>query len=87
MLSKASIDQNELRLIASLILQGTLGLIAVVYIFNVWHRFLYDIPEWMLLEQTHIYEQIYVFLISDSICYDNFSQTESMLTFDLNIFE
>jgi hypothetical protein len=35
MLSKASNDQNELQLITSLILQWTLGLIAVVPIFNV----------------------------------------------------
>ena len=41
----------------------------------------------MLFEQTHVYEQIDVFLLSDFIFYDNFSQTESMLTFDLNIFE
>ena len=34
MLSKASIDQNELQLITSLILQWTLGLIAVVPIFG-----------------------------------------------------
>jgi hypothetical protein len=39
-LFKASIDQNELRSITSLILQWTLGLIAVVPIFNVWHIFL-----------------------------------------------
>ena len=47
--------------------------------------FKYDIPEWMLLEQTHVYEQIYV--LSDFMFCDRFSQTESMLTFDLNIFE
>ncbi len=42
----------------------------------------------MLLEQPHVYEQMYVFLLSDYIFYDNFfPQTESMLTFDLNIFE
>ena len=41
----------------------------------------------MLLEQTHVYEQIYVFLLSDSIFYDSFSQAKFVLTFDLNIFE
>ena len=41
----------------------------------------------MLLEQTHAYEQIYVFILSDFIFCDSFSQTESMLTFDINIFE
>ncbi len=65
MLSKASIDQNELQLIPSLILQWTLGFIALVPIYNVWHIFWYDIPEWMLLKQTHAYEQMYVFLLSD----------------------
>jgi hypothetical protein len=35
MIYKASIDQNELQLITSIILQGTLGLIAMVPIFNV----------------------------------------------------
>ncbi len=56
MLSKASIDQNELQLIPSLILRWTLGLIALVTIYNVWHIFLlYDISEWLLLEQTHAY--------------------------------
>ena len=51
------------------------------------HFFGYDIPEWMLFEQTHVYEHIYVFLLSDSVICDSFSQTDSMLTFDLNIFE
>ena len=46
-----------------------------------------DISEWMWLEQTHVYKQIYVFLLSDSIFYDSVSQTKSVLTFDLNIFE
>ena len=46
---------------------------------------LYDVPEWMLLEQTQVYEQIYVFLLSDLIFCVSFSQTQSMLTFDLNI--
>ena len=64
MLSKASIDQNELQLIPPLILQWTLCLIPLVPIYNVWHIFWYDIPEWMLLE-LHVYEQIYVFLLSD----------------------
>ncbi len=41
----------------------------------------------MLLEQTHAYEQIYVFLLSRFIFYDIFSQIKSMRTFDLNIFE
>ena len=41
----------------------------------------------MLWERTHVDEQVYVFLLSDFIICDNFSQTESMLTFDINIFE
>jgi hypothetical protein len=41
----------------------------------------------MLWEWTHVDEQNYVFFLSDFIFYDSFSQTESMLTFDLNIFE
>ena len=64
----------------------TLGIIAVVYFFNVWHFFGYDIPEWMLLEQTHVYGHIFGFLLSNFIYCDIFSQTEPMLTFDLNIF-
>ena len=64
MLSKASIDQNELQLIPSLILQWTLGFIALVPIYNVWHIF-HDIPEWLLLAQTHAYEHTYVFLLSN----------------------
>ena len=41
----------------------------------------------MLLKQTRVYEQIYVFLLSNSIFYDSFSQPKYVLTFDLNIFE
>ena len=37
MLSKASIDQNEVQLITYLMLQWALSLIAVVPIFNAWH--------------------------------------------------
>jgi hypothetical protein len=35
-------------------------------------HFLYDIPEWILLEQTHVDEQIYVFLLPYFIICDNF---------------
>ncbi len=49
--------------------------------------FEYVVPKWMLWERTHVDEQNYVFFLSDFIFYDNFSQTESILTFDLNIFE
>ena len=41
MLSKASIDQNELQLITSFMLWWTLGLFAVVHFFNDWHILLY----------------------------------------------
>ena len=41
----------------------------------------------MLLEQTHVYEQIYVIVLSNSIFYDSFFQTKSVLTFDLNVYE
>ena len=41
----------------------------------------------MLLEQTHVYEQIYVFLLSDFVFVTVFSQAEYVLTFDLYIFE
>ena len=65
---------------------------------GIWHHrrgpFLQCMPllrhvilEWMLLEQTHVYGHIFVFLLSDFIFYDNFSQVESMSTFDLKIFE
>ena len=47
----------------------------------------YDILEWMLLEQTHADEQIYMFLLSALFLVTVFSQTESMLTFDLDFLE
>ena len=45
----------------------------------------YDVPSWMLLKQTHVYEHIVVFFASDFG--DIFFQTKSMLTSDLDIYE
>jgi hypothetical protein len=48
MLSKRSIDPpNELQLITSIMLQWTLGLIAVVPIFNVWHNTFWIWHSWV----------------------------------------
>jgi hypothetical protein len=41
----------------------------------------------MLLEQTHVYEQIYVFLLSDCNFCDSFFPNRVYVYFDLNIFE
>ncbi len=49
--------------------------------------FEYAVPKWMLWEWKHVDKQNDVFFLSNFIFYDSFSQTESMLTFDLNIFE
>ena len=86
--SKASIDQNELQLITSLMLQWTLGFIAVVPIFNVWHIF------WDMTFLSKCYWNKHMFM-NKYMCFSYqilffvtvFSQKESVLTFDLNIFE
>ena len=61
------IDQNNSQLFTSLILKWTLGLVAMFHVFNVW----YDVLGWMLMEQTHVYEHLFVFLSSDfcDICF------------------
>jgi len=83
LISKASIDHNELKMITYLMLHWTLGLIALVPIFNVWHIFL------DMTFQSECYLNKHMFMNSN-LCFprqifcDNLFQTKSMLTFDLN---
>ena len=83
---KASIDQNEFQLITSIIYDGHLAYLPWSISSMIDICFECTVPKWMLLEQTHVYEQL-VFLVSNFILCDSFSQTESMLTFDLDIFK
>ena len=83
MFPKACIDHNELHLITYPRLQWSLGLIAVVPIFNVLHK-RFDVT---FLSGCYWNKHIYVFLLSNFIFCESFSEIKSMLTFDLNIFE
>ena len=87
MLSKASIDQNKLQLITSLMLQWALGLIAVVPIFNVLHIFFYMTFLSGCYWNKNMFMSKYVCLSYQILFFDSFSKSESMLTFDLNTFE
>jgi hypothetical protein len=49
--------------------------------------FEYAVPKWMLLEQTHVYEHIFVFLSSDIFFVTNFSNQSLCWLFYLDIFD